>query len=163
VAPAEPHVVLVGEHKVIIDGGGAPRESYDVRVDPEATIVVKALPIAAATIGPPRRSTEDRPAVAPASAASHDNGISSAWFWVGIGVTAVLGGAAIASALDTQSKHEQFRSSPTPDLRDDGTNAQLRTNLLAGGAGFAAVASTVLAVFFVGWSSPDASSTKAGL
>jgi hypothetical protein len=162
--PSEPYVVLVGQHKVVIEGGEAPRESYDVRVDPDAAIVIRALPPPVAGVGP-KRPAEEGPARAadraPSESPSRNSGISPTWFWVGVGLTAALGGAAIASALDTQSKHDDFRASPSPELQQAGLDAQLRTNLLAGGAGFAAVASAVVGVFFVGWSSPPPSGASA--
>jgi hypothetical protein len=149
----EAYVVLVGQHRVVIEGGGAPREAYDVRVDPDATLVVKAQPPPAVPppAGPPR--AREQPPESPRS------GISPVWFWFGAGLTAVVGGVAIASGLDTRAKHDDFAAHPSADAQQAGLDAQLRTNLLAGGAGLAGVVTAVVGLVFVQWSSPASSST----
>jgi len=151
----EPYVIVVGDHKITVEGGGGPSEAFDVRVDPDAVIVITTKPLELAPIGPVRVS----PPVSPPSSGS--SGISPVWFWVGVSATALLGGAAILSAVDTQSKHEEFQSRPTSDLQQAGLDAQLRTNLLVGGAGFSGVVTAVVGLIFVRWSSPTADSTSA--
>lgn len=54
------------------------------------------------------------------------------WFWVGVGATALLGGATVWSGLDTNSAREQYDKNPTPGGLDDGRSKQSRTNLLLG-------------------------------
>lgn len=155
----EPYVVLAGPHRVIIEGGGAPREAYDVRVDSDAAVVVKAL-VPVPVIGPP---PGPRPASEPASRAEpRSSGISPAWFFVGLGVTAVVGGITIASALDTRKKHDEFQTRPSMQAQQAGLDAQLRTNLLTGGTAVAAVTTALLGLLFVQWSSsPSPSSSGA--
>lgn len=78
-------------------------------------------------------------------------GLSPAWFWVGATTTAVLGGLAIASGVDTYAKHNEFELNRTPDRASDGREAQTRTNVLLGLTAIGAVATATLAVFFVEW------------
>lgn len=163
VTPGESHVILVGDHKVVIEGTPGPREAYDVRVDPDAVIVIKTKPVAATPIGPPTATPAVPPPSSDRASSSSSSGISPVWFWIGVSATAVLGGAALLSALDTQSKHEDFQARPTPDLQQAGLDAQLRTNLLAGGAGFSGVLTAVVGLVFVRWSSPSPSPPPSAL
>ena len=157
-----PHVVLVGEHRVLVEGGGGPREQLVARVSADAVTEVKGAPpsgvlgngAGAVPVLPPPRASDERPA---SSASSHGHGLSPTWFWIGLGVTAALNAGAIASAVDTQGKREDFRQSPSSELQERGLDAQLRTNLLAGGTGFVGVATAVVGIFFTGWSSSAAS------
>jgi hypothetical protein len=146
-----PYVVLVGVHRITVQATGGPREAFDARVEPGSNVDVKASPARAVPLAGP---------VAPPvhAADSSGSGISPVWFWVGLGVTAVLGGAAVGSAVDTRSKHDDFKLTPTNELQQQGLDAQLRTNLLAGSAGFAALATGLLGVVFVRWTSPPSTS-----
>lgn len=159
VPAGRPYVVLTGVHRVTVQASGGPREAFDARVEPGANVAVRSSPPPAVPlVGPVSSRGREAPA-----AESSSSGISPVWFWVGLGVTAALGGAAVASAADTQSKHDEFLKNPTGDLQRQGLDAQLRTNLLAGGAGFGGLVTAVVGIVFVRWTStPPASAAQVG-
>jgi hypothetical protein len=138
-------LALTGAHRVVVQGAGGPRETLSVRVEPEGAVDVSPSPPAAA---PPALA----PSLAREPSPARPSGISPAWFWVGVGLTAVVSGAAVASAADTRSKHDEFQTNPSTALQRDGLDAQLRTNLLVGGAGASAIVTTILGLVFVRWS-----------
>lgn len=82
-------------------------------------------------------------------------GISPAFFFLGVGATALLAGAVVASGLDTVTKHDEFEASQSSDLRDRGMAAQTRTNVLIALMGAAGVATGILGTFFVDWRARD--------
>ena len=130
-----------------------------VRVDPGATLE-RALPAPAAiepaparrAAAPPRRSAETT---------REPSGIAPAWFWAGAGVTAALAGAAVASGLDTNAKHDDFVASPNPDTQSAGVNARLRTNVLAGAAGAVGIVTAAVGIFAVRWGAPASTASSA--
>lgn len=161
-----PHIVLIGDHSVVIEGGGGPRDVLTAKVAPDGVVEMRASapssaspspPISPVAILPPPRARDEQPRSEQASA----SGISPVWFWVGVGATAVLGAVTIGSAVDTQSKHESFRVTPTGDLQNAGLDAQLRTNLLAGGTGLVGLATIVVGAFFVRWTGEPPTSQAA--
>jgi hypothetical protein len=121
-----------------------PREHVEVRADE----VLAQAPISSSKIP---RSTF----VAPASGSLEERGsrrpLSPTWFWVGAATTAVVGGLAIASGIDTVAKHDDFELSRTSDRASDGREAQTRTNVLLGLTAISAVSTTAIGVFFVNW------------
>lgn len=148
----ESRFVLTGEHRVVIDDGTPTKQAFRVRVDPGAVLPVESAPAAppppiGATSSSTPRSTETP------SASGSSDGLSPAWFWVGAGVSAVLGGVTIASAIDTANKHDTFRTQPSAALSDAGVDAQLRTNLLVASTAAVVVTTGVLGLFFVKWGS----------
>jgi len=162
-----PHIVLIGDHSVVIEGGGGPRDVLTAKVAPDGVVEMRASapPSAGAApapspvaILPPPRARDEQPRTEQASATS---GLSPVWFWIGAGATAVLGAVTIGSAVDTQSKHESFRTAPTADLQNAGLDAQLRTNLLAGGTGLAGIATIITGAFFVRWTAEPSTSQAA--
>jgi hypothetical protein len=132
----ERRYVLVGEHRIGFDSEGR-RELIFVRVAPDADLEVRATSPAAA---PPARDAS--------------RGVSRTWFWIGLGVSAVLGTAATVSALDTRSIRDQYVASGSEDLRMEGADSQLRTNILAGTTLVALIGTAVLGTAFVRWSDP---------
>jgi hypothetical protein len=73
-------------------------------------------------------------------------------FWSGLGATAVLGGVTIWSGVDTLNTKDEFDKDPSPKKRDEGEQAELRTNVLIGTTGVLAAATVVIGVFFTDWS-----------
>jgi hypothetical protein len=161
--PNEAAVVRVGSHTVTVEGSSG-SVTRVVTVAPDDTVVVRPEP--APTPAPaPAPAPTPAPAPAPARAlgpaptpAQDSGGMSPAWFYVGLGATAIAGGLTIASGVDTANQHSTFQtkcggSSPDPScarLRSDGQSAQLRTNVALGvTAGLAAVTGVI--VFFVRW------------
>ena len=90
---------------------------------------------------------------------------------LGAGLTAVVGGVAVWSALDTKSTHDSFVSglcsttgSATCDgLASSGSSAQARTNVLLGVTGGLAVATLVVALVLVDWTGPQKTTAHARL
>jgi hypothetical protein len=90
-------------------------------------------------------------------------GLAPAWFFVGVGVTALASGLTLASGLDAVAKHDQFaangcgsgatgpRASDCDARGRAGESAQLRTNLLLGASSVLAVATVAVGVFAVRW------------
>lgn len=89
-------------------------------------------------------------------------GISRGWFWVGLGVTAVLGGVTIGSGLDAVAKHDTFKSGgclggsgevprDCGDRASAGKIATTRTNVLLGATAVLAVTTAAIGIFAVRW------------
>jgi hypothetical protein len=79
-------------------------------------------------------------------------------FYVATGVTLALGGVALWSALDTlQASNDYDRDLPSLTIDeaqrrlDDGHERELRTNLLLGATGAAALTTAVIGVFITDW------------
>ncbi len=150
--------VGVGAHSVMVERDGV---RLDRLVDVRAGEVV--------LLAPEEKSAPASPNVVPPVAPPRpetpsEKGLSPVWFFVGVGVTTALGGATIASALDTSAKHDDFARDcgasgvgPVPtgcaDRASSGAAADTRTNVLLGvTAGLAAL--TGVTALFVRWSSP---------
>jgi len=95
-------------------------------------------------------------------------------FWVGVGLTAVVGGVSVWSGLDTQNnpgtnKVRDACQSGSPDcqsLYQKGVDKQHRTNILIGATAGLGVATAVIGAFFTDWSggkkaAPDTEAAKA--
>jgi len=139
--------VLPGSHQVtgIVDGKQLSRRvsvkagsAAKVRLAPE---LEKPKEQVAAPIDKPAEKASDKP--------------GPAIFWVGAGVTAVLGGVTLWSGLDTSSKRSDFDAHPTAQLYDDGLAAQHRTNYLLGATAAAGIATAVIGAFVVQWTAPQ--------
>lgn len=85
-------------------------------------------------------------------------GLSPTWFYVGASVTAVLGGVATWSALDTKRAFDDYeRDLPRLDQAavnarvSDGHARERRTNWLLSGTAVAGAATAALGVFWVDW------------
>ena len=148
--PAEPRIVTIGVHTVGVQGEGAPEQRMiEVRADETVTVGLSAP-------RPPPVSLPAQPAQ-PDTAAHR--GASPVWFAVAATLTAVTGGFAIDSAVDTANRHAQFdqagcehaSSQACAGLRSDGLAAQGRTALLLAGTGVTAAATATLGIFFVRW------------
>lgn len=83
--------------------------------------------------------------------AGSDKGMGPTLFYVGLGLTAVLGGVSAWSGLDTNSARKDYDENPTPDGLDDGRAKQRRTNLLIGTTAVVGVSTVVVGVFFTNW------------
>ncbi len=154
IATAQPTWISTGEHRVVFDAAGK-RQAFTVRVAAKASVDV----VQSAVL--PSTEPAAPPPPDPGSAADRSGGISPAWFWASLGVTAVFGGACVASAIDTKNKHDAFVARPSSELSEGGADAQLRTNLFLASAGVSAVAAAVLGLFFVQWGKADAHTARA--
>jgi hypothetical protein len=135
VPTGEARFVVTGAHQVVITSHGR-AQTQTVRIDSGATVAVEGRP---APVEP----------AAPVPERREGGGLSSGWIWAGAGLTAVLGGITVASALDTAAKHDDFAAHPSADGSAAGSDAQLRTNLLAAGTVACAVVTLVVGLVFV--------------
>lgn len=166
----KPQWVRVGQHTVLMQIGSDAQQKI-VDVPAGATVEVSPQPKAAPspptpvpTPTPAQPETKPEPKPFPAPDTGEKKGAASGglppWaFWIGVGATAVLGGASIAAGVYTKSEHDKFVSqgcdraayAGCTQISRNGDNAQLVTNLLLVGTGLAAVATVVLGVGFVNW------------
>jgi hypothetical protein len=134
-----------------------------------------AAPNTAATASMAKEPTEPEPEPpAPAAPAVDAGPTKKGWsptvFYVGAGLTAVLGGITVWSGLDTlnnpgSDKVKQHCDNHEPDcqsLYDEGRSKQTRTNILIGATAVAGVASIAVAAFFTDWSGGKSEAPKAG-
>lgn len=88
-------------------------------------------------------------------------GLSPVFFWTGVGLTAVLTGITIWSALDTQSAADDYEKNPTQQGLDDGQGLELRTNLLLAASAALLVGTGAVGIFFTDWGGHEKQSTQA--
>jgi len=130
----EPRWLGIGKHRVELAQAGRSAElQAEVLAGRETVMTMAAAPRieTPAVVDPPRA-----------------NGISPAFFFVGLGLTLTSGAGLIASAVDTRSKHDEFERAPSPssEQKDDGEAAQLRTNVLIGVTGGLGAATVIVAI-----------------
>jgi hypothetical protein len=122
-----------------------------------------ATPVVAEAPKPPADSAQPQSGKLPPTA-----------FWVGVGLTAALGGVTLWSGVDTQNNPGPDRvrdackaGSPNCEsLYNEGVDKQHRTNLLLGVSAGLGVATAVVGVFFTDWggskkSAPSVDAAKA--
>ena len=88
---------------------------------------------------------------APEEATSPTGGVSPAFFWVGVGLTAAAGVGTVVSFVDLKGIHDDFRQTPSAALAEEGDAAQLRTRVLLGVTGGLAVATALVGTLAVDW------------
>jgi hypothetical protein len=151
--------VAAGEHIAEADDKGrlvrkvvrvTAGELVSVTLAPEP----KSAPVV--VVGPP-----PPPPIAPAPARKP---LSPVVPLIGGVLTAVAGGLAIASGLDTRSKRDDFLDDRTQPRLDDAFASQTRTNVMIGTTAGLGVITGVIAIFFTDWSGGSTSegSTMAG-
>lgn len=146
-------IVKVGAHDVVVR-----------RDDEKFERLVEVQPDAVVSVGPePRREQHVPSGAEPTPTTSR--GISPAWFFVGLGVTAALGAFSTWSGLDAMKQHDDFEANgcalngrgPVPAdcnaRADDGDAAKTRTNVGIALTGVAAAVTVMTGAFFVRWSS----------
>jgi hypothetical protein len=170
----KPIFVGAGPHAVVVQRGADRIERLvDVKAD---TIVVVAMNGETTSAGAGASAGGSAGASAGAGAGAsaggsagagagtgEAHGISSAWFYLGIGLTAVVGGTTLFSGLDAVSKHNHFASDgcaggssgPLPadcsDRSAEGSRAQTRTNVLLAVTAGLAVTTVAVGIFAVRW------------
>ncbi|MFO0763128.1 MAG: hypothetical protein U0359_42215 [Byssovorax sp.] len=159
--------VKAGDHavEIVVDDRS---QRYTVKVDGAMTVEWSAPapaepapppdkpaappPVAQPPVAPPVTPPPAAPPAPLAPPPEPQGGLSPAWFWVGLGLTAAVGGMTIASGVDTLGKHSDFMDgivdNPTP-----GQNAQNRTNVLIGVTSAFGLATAGVGLFAVRWSS----------
>lgn len=141
--------VLVGTHRLRVVRESAV-ETFTLVTEPGKTVEV--VPTA----------QRDRLIVTTPEPAS-ERGLSPGWFFVGVGVTAALGAASIASGLDTLRAHRVYTADKS-DLAaaESGHDAMVRTNVLLVATGVTALATAAIGVFAVRWAGGRSSVTTTG-
>ncbi len=82
--------------------------------------------------------------------------------WIGAGATVVAGGLTIVSGLDVLHQKDAFDAERSRANLDAGKDKQLRTNILIGVTGAAAVLTGVAAIWLVDWHRGSASKIEVG-
>lgn len=145
VAPGSHTVRALEGQRVVLERtvNVRPGERLHLSLDRTRDVVVQA--------GDPKR---DRAPAAEARA----TGPSPVWFYAGAGLTAVLGGVTIWSALDTKTAFDDYESelptlsqSEVDDRVAEGHRLETRTNVLIGATAIAAVGTAALGLFVVDW------------
>ena len=140
VDPGNRHVRVVLDGKTVLDRDFQVRAGERLRVAVDRT---RELVVPTATAKPPPQP--------PPSA-----GPSPIWFYAGAGLTAVLGGVTVWSALDTKSAFDDYERD-LPELSQSQVDARVaaghdkeaRTNLLLGVTAVAAIGTAALGLFVV--------------
>lgn len=99
------------------------------------------------------------------------SGLSPLYTYVGIGVTAALGGVTVWSYLNTKDWQDTYNAyegqraneanfTDSKNAYDKGTKAEQRTMILLGTTATIGVATAVLATFFTDWNGGTASDTR---
>jgi len=136
--------------------GGAGSEVVGTSPAPLAAPETPAAPPSAAA---PTRDPSSPRAPAPRPTSIPDagaDGIAPIWFWLGAGVTAVFGGITIASGVDTLAKHDAYLETREPGGDAAGRSAETRTNVLLGTTAIVGLATGLVGLFAVRWSSVPA-------
>ncbi|MCC6903163.1 MAG: hypothetical protein IT377_29600 [Polyangiaceae bacterium] len=147
---AETTYVDPGDHTVSGEFG-------DKTVQRKLSVVAGSLVKVA--LDPPQRESAaleeegDSPAPTnePDQAKNGDKGLSPTLFYVGLGVTAVVGGVTLWSGLDTNKARDEYDAEPTPEGLDEGRAKQSRTNLLLGATAVVGVGTAVVGLFLTNW------------
>jgi hypothetical protein len=194
-AVGKERIVKVGDHTVRLRASGAD-ESRVVKVSPDDLVELRpsaALGLPSALPSTPPSPFPAVPGVAPSSpslsadpsapspapaSTPRESGPREAHkplpplvVVVGAGLTAVVGGVAVWSALDTKSTHDSFvsglcsstGSAACDGLASSGSSAQARTNVLLGVTGGLAAGTLVVALVLVDWTGPQKTTAHARL
>ena len=149
--PGSHHVRVISKGSVVLDQELelAAGERVELRVGERSRridVVVVPEPAAAPLVPP-----APLPAAPPERA-----GLSPAWFYAGVGATAVLTGFTVWSAIDTQRAYSDYRrdlpgltQAQADERVESGHGRELRTNLLLTGSLLCGAGSAVLGIWFV--------------
>ena len=118
-------------------------------------------------VAPPPEPKEDQPP--PAEEEPKRSGLPPTVVWIGVGATAVSGGVAIWSGIDTVNnpgadkvKAECAKGDTNCELYKQGRSKQTRTNVLIGVTGGLAVATGLIAALAVDWGPPSLPGVDSG-
>jgi tetratricopeptide (TPR) repeat protein len=133
------------------------------------SLSTESIELAKVPAQPPAASTrvEQSAAMAGAEQTASDQrkggGLPPAVFWSAAGVTAVVGGVALWSGLNTVAKNDAYENYADPERNPSATSeetergfeaarsAQTRTNVLLAGTAVAAAATLAIGLFFTDW------------
>lgn len=120
---------------------------------PAGTAAVATPPPSSPTVAP---GDDERPPLSPVV------------FWVGVGVTVVLGGATTLFAVRAANRHSEFEdagcgkisTASCPDIKERGENAQRLANVGFAATGLIGVATIVAGAFFTDWKGGSAKTAR---
>lgn len=125
---------------------------------------------AAPTVAPPAAAAATAPASSVTVAPDDDKRppLSPVVFWVGVGVTVVLGGATTLFALRASNRHSDFEdagcgklsTASCSDIKDNGENAQRLANIGFVATGLVGAATIVAGAFFTDWKGGPAKTAR---
>jgi hypothetical protein len=144
------HVNGSAEHRSVVVGAGTVAEVKSQAAPAPAAPSVSARPYPDSTPLGRASSSGSRKTESPSSATS---GVSPAWFWGFGGLTVIVGGFTVASALDAQKKYDDWQNDRTAPAKSDAQNGAVRTNILLGALAVCAVTTAAIGIFAVRWSS----------
>jgi hypothetical protein len=150
--------VLAGDHVLLLVVDGR-RSQVPVAIREHGAVEILAsayAPLPPAASADPNPPATPRKPESPSTAPS--GGLPPIFFWLGVGATAVLAGATIASAIDTTNKHSDYSANGSTTAAQ-GIAAQTRTNVLLAVTGGVAVATACVGLFAVRWGGRKASSS----
>ena len=114
-----------------------------------ADATARAIEPAAPSPAPVIARTPSTPVVDPGGTRS--GGLDPVFFWIGAGLTAVLGGVTIGSGVDANQRYDDFAAARTVETRDAGQSAELRTNILLGSTIAVAAVTGVVGLWLTRW------------
>ena len=166
--------VVVDARAVEADAAGdaTSAQTYTVYVVPGAHVVearsgdqavrqapkVEAGDVVGVALAMPTAKKDDAPPPPPPPPSPSPQGWSPAVVAFGGALTAITGGLAIWSGIDTLQQKDQFDKSPTQDNLDSGHAKQTRTNVLLGVSVVSGLLTVGAAIFLVDWHSSGAPS-----
>jgi tetratricopeptide (TPR) repeat protein len=129
------------QRPVTVTAGQLTRETFDL------------VPLTRAPIPEPARSAAPEVFVqAPAVAEPAPSFARSRWTFIGAAAaTAIVGGLALWSGLDTLSARDKYEAAPTEAGYNDGAKRERRTNWLIGGTAALGAATAGLGLFVTRW------------
>lgn len=166
---ATEHTLFLGPGKYVVRAGwsGDRSASKSIEAARGASGTLEFQTPMASPEAAPKSPVDPGPSVNPPSDAgtSHrGSGLPTPVFWVGLGLTAVMGGVSIWSGIDTQNNPGQgkvrdacqARREDCQTLYQQGLDNQHRTNLLLGVTAGLGVATAVIGAFFTDFGSSKA-------
>jgi len=82
-------------------------------------------------------------------------GLSPAYTFVGLGITAALGGVMVWSLVNTLEASDRYKASPTRERYDDGRRRVRRTWLLGAACAVTGMATLLVAILGTDWGEDD--------
>jgi hypothetical protein len=154
-----------GPHTLAVQVDGTPdTRTVEIRAGEDMEVVAARAPSPAAptptAVPAPAPAPAAHPSATPTGADTRAaKPLPPIVFWVGAGVTVVLGGATTYFALTASSKHSKFTdagcgavaTSSCADLKDSGESAQTTANIGFAVTGVAAAATVVIGVLLTDW------------
>lgn len=157
-----------GPHTLVVQVDGTPdTRTVEIRAGESMEVVAARASTASPTPTPPTSAAPPAPAsptpspmASPTAPEPSGKPLSPIVFWIGTGVTVVLGGATTYFALTASSKHGSFvdtscgalATTECTSLKDSGERAQTFANVGFAATGIAAVTTIAIGVLFTDWS-----------